>query len=194
MGRVNKVAYIIPGYPYKARQKPYRQIAGFFKSRGIKPVLVGMPWKHTTLSDNLEQFMRHYRKFGGKPVYVFGHSIGAVIAFVASAKIRPKLSILCSLSPVFKEDLPYLKSRWKRLMGKRRLNVLKRYGFNKIAKGVKCRTILVAGAKEYAELLRRVKAAKRKIKNSNLILIKEAHHNISQIEYLKALRKVISKI
>ncbi len=194
MGKVNKVAYIIPGYPYKVRQKPYKQIAGFFKSQGIKPVLVSMPWKHTTLSGNLEQFMRHYWKFGGKRVYVFGHSIGAVIAFVASAKIRPKLAILCSLSPVFREDLPYLKRRWKKLMGKRRLNDLKSYSFNKIVKDLKRKVILVAGAKEESILLRRVKAAKRKIKNNDIHLIKGAHHDISQSEYLETLQKIISKI
>lgn len=191
---IAKVAYIIPGALESTRKKPYKEIAVFFESKGIKPIPVNIRWKHTTLSDNLAQFMNKYKTGGKERTYLLGFSIGAVIALIASTKIRTKTVVLCSLSPVFKEDLPHLKSRWKRLIGKRRLNDLKNYSFNKIAKGVKCRTILVAGAKEYAELLRRVKAARRKIKNSNLILIKGAHHDISQIEYLETLRKVISKI
>ena len=162
---MSKVAYIIPGALESNKKKPYKEIAGFFKSKKIKPVPVDIKWKYTTLSDNLSQFIRKYRKFDGDEIYILGFSIGAVIALIASTKIKTKTTILCSLSPVFKEDLPYLKHRWKKLIGKRRLNDMKKYSFDKIVKDIRCRTILVAGNKEYTELLSRVKIAKRKIKN-----------------------------
>ncbi|MBI2580324.1 hypothetical protein HYV85_00780 [Candidatus Woesearchaeota archaeon] len=191
---MDKVAYIIPGYPHSGREKPYRRIAEFFRFRGIKPIIISMLWKRATLSNNLEQFMRAHQKFGGGEAYVLGFSVGAVIALIASTKVKIKTAILCSLSPAFKEDVQLWKKSWKKFVGKKRLEDYKMCSFDQLVKRVNCRTVLVAGGKEYPLLLRRVKMAKKKLKNSELVIIPGAKHDISQKEYLEVLRKIVDNI
>jgi len=191
---MNKIVFIIPGASESCRQKPYKQIADFFRNKGIKPIPVNISWKYKTISDYVDQFMNKYNKYKNKEIYIFGFSYGALIAFIVSTKIKPKMQILCSLTPCFKEDLPYLKNWWKKGMGKRRIQDLKKYSFNQLVKKIKCRTILVAGSKEIKQLLKRVRDTNKKLKNSKLVIIPKIKHPISQKEYVNTIKELISNI
>ncbi|UCG95454.1 MAG: hypothetical protein JSV92_00155 [archaeon] len=191
---MKKVAFIIPGWGDSLKQKEYRQIAEFFKSKKIKPVLIEIDWKYKTMTDYVNQFLEIYRENRAKEVYLLGFSWGAMIGFISSAKIKPKISILCSLSPYFREDLKYLKKWWKKVTGKRRLEDLKNYSFNRIVKDVKCKTILLAGSREGEQIFRRVNDANNKLKNSELIIIRGAKHDISQREYQDAIKEIIYRL
>lgn len=189
---MNKVVYIIPGFSESTKQKAYQEIAKFFKRRKFKSISVKLSWKYKTMSDYINQFMGQYKY--NKNVYLFGFSFGAMISFICSTKINPKALILCSLSPYFKEDLPYIKNSWRSFIGKKRFNDLKKYSFSKLIRQVKCKTILLAGSKESPELLKRVNDANKKLKNSKIIIIKNAKHKISQKEYLDAIKNLVFKI
>ena len=194
MRNMQKVAYIIPGYGESYKTKGYSQVASFFKARKIKAVPVKISWKHNTMSDYVDEFMEQCKSRKGHEVYLLGFSFGSMIALMASGKVRPKVIILCSLSPWFKEDLPYLKKSWKRYFGKKKMEDFKRHSFDEFAKQVRCRTILIAGDKESPELDKRVKDAAKKIKNSKFIIIPNAKHDISQKDYLEVLRELISSL
>ena len=100
---------------------------------------------------------------------------------------------LCSLSPYFKEDLKSLKKSWRNSVGKKRLEDLKNFSFQKLAKDITCKTFLIAGEKEPKELHKRVNDAHKKIKNSELFIVDGAKHEISQKEYIDKLYEVVSK-
>jgi len=191
---MKKVAYIIPGGFESVRQKPYKEIATFFKAKGIEPIPVEISWKHRTMNDYVNQFMKIYRNNPSEEVYLLGFSFGAMVAFISSAKIKPKMQILCSLSPFFKEDLPSWKNWQKRILGKKRVEDLKNYSFNYLSRKVFCETKLIVGSKELKVVIKRSNEANKRLKNSEIIISKGAKHKISQKEYLKTVQKVISGI
>lgn len=193
---MSKIAFIIPGYSESKKNNPaYYKIAGYFKQKNIKPIIVDIDWKYKTMSDYIKQFKKIYSKNKKEAeVYFLGFSYGAMVSFISSAELKPKVQILCSLSPYFKEDLPYIKEWWKRYMGQGRLADFQRISFNALAKNVSSKTIILAGNKEGKEVDRRVRDASKKIKNSKLTIIPNAKHKIEQVEYLAEIRKVISNL
>lgn len=190
---LRKIVYIIPGFTENTGLKGYQEVIKFFKSRNIKPIPIKISWKYKVMSDYVKQFEQQFKPNDNDEVYLFGFSFGAMIGFISSTKIKPKVQFLCSLSPYFKEDLPYLKKSWKEGVGKRRIMDFKNFSFNELAGKTKCKTILVAGTEEGKELKRRVKDANKKIKNSELFLIKGAKHEIFQDAYLAKLKEIIGK-
>ena len=190
---MDKVVYIIPGFGESNKQRAYKQIASYFKSKGIKPISVdNIKWKYNTMSDYVTQLMKRYKPNG--ETYILGFSYGAMLAFIASVKIKPKMQILCSLSPYFKEDLSHIPNTWKLYAGIKRINDHKNCSFNQLAKKTECKTTLLVGSKELKPVLRRANEAHKKLKNSKLIIIEGAKHKIAQKEYQKALKKIISNL
>jgi len=189
---MKKVAYIIPGFGESIKEKPYSQISSFFIKNGINPILIKINWKYRVMSNYIKQFKKQAKI--KNPNYIFGFSFGAIIALICANEIKPKKLILCSLSPYFKEDLLKLKPSWIKLSGKRQLEDLKNYSFNKISKKIKSKTILIYGDKEGKETKIKSREANQKIKNSELIVISNARHDISQKIYLDKIKEVISKL
>ncbi|HWC57751.1 MAG TPA: alpha/beta hydrolase [Candidatus Paceibacterota bacterium] len=193
---MKKIVYIIPGYCQShLKQKGYNKIAKLFEGHGIQTVHVEMQWKKNNpqrFSDYTEQFLRAFKKPKNSKIYILGFSYGATIAFLTAAKTKPNALILCSLSPYFEEDLKDLKQAWVKWF--RRNFTQSDYSFTKLAPKIKSKTYLLVGDKEDAACLVRAKDAKRKILNSTLVIAKGAQHNIGQESYLKALKRVISKL
>lgn len=190
---MDKIVFIIPGYSESKKNNPaYTKIAGYFKTKGIFPVIVDIDWKHKTMSDYVKQFKNIYTKNKkSAEIYFLGFSYGAMISFISSVELKPKIQILCSLSPYFKEDFPYIREWWKRYVGQARLADFNKISFNVLAKKVSAKTIIMIGSKEGSEVDRRAKNANNKIKNSQLIIIPKAKHKIRQDEYLAEIKKVI---
>lgn len=89
--------FIIPGYKHTPKFMAYRNIAQILKSQGFHTIPVAIPWKHTTISENTMYFLKKYKKVKTKKKYLLGFSFGAMIAFLASTKVRVSGLILCSL-------------------------------------------------------------------------------------------------
>ncbi len=192
---MSKTVYIIPGFAEKAEDKKrYGKIIKFFEEKKFKVIPVKITWKRKVMTDYVEQFLCSFKKNPSEKIYLFGFSFGAVIALLSSLKIKPEILILCFLSPFFKEDIPLTKKSWKKIIGKKRIADFKKYSFNEIAKKIEYKTFLIAGDKEGLEVDRRIKSAKKLIKNSELIISKNSKHNISQKEYIKTIEEVIMKL
>ena len=190
---MSKVVYIIPGFKEKVSLKGYQQAIKFFKLRNFKVIPIKISWKYKIMSDYVDEFFCQLSHNKSDDVYLFGFSFGAMIAFISAVKIKPKMLFLCSLSPYFKEDLKSLKKSWRNSFGKKRLEDLKNFSFQKLAKDITCKTFLIAGEKEPKELHKRVNDAHKKIKNSELFIVDGAKHEISQKEYIDKLYEVVSK-
>ncbi len=145
------------------------------------------------MSDYVRQFLEQYQDENAE-VCLFGFSFGAMIAYIASTEIHPEQEILCSLSPFFREDLPFLKKSWKRAMGKARMEDFTKYVCSDYAKKTTARVVLMAGRKEDQVLQQRVEDAYRKISGSSRIWIDGARHSLKQEEYFAAIKEVIGKI
>lgn len=199
---MKKTVYVIPGSTESTKKKRYKKALDLFRKKGFRIIEVRIIWKNKTMTDCMNQFLKTKPKKGS---YVFGFSYGAMIALISASSVKPKTLILCSLSPYFKEDLTATRhvygKKFDKYCKKHDFEDLKKYSFNKIAKHVKCRTILIAGDKEtvvsgknYPLVLNRALDAKKRIKNSSLVIIKNGKHDISQKQYHDAIKKVIYKL
>ena len=182
----------------KTKLKKYQKVIKFFQASHFKTVPVKITWDYKVMSDYAKEFLSQFKPAGkGEEVYLFGFSFGAMIALITVAQIKPKVLFLCSLSPYFKEELPYIKNSWKKIVGSKRLEDFKKFSLNRLAKSVHCKTILVFGAKESPDTKAEVKRAKsinKKIKNSKLFIIPDAKHEIGGKSYLNQLKVIISKL
>ena len=155
-------------------------------------MLIQIPWNYRT--------MRDWVVFARKRIdpttenYLFGFSYGAMIALILATEMKSKTIILCSLSPYFKEDLPRVPSSWKAYIGKRRIRDFATLSFKRLASKVTSRTILTVGEHESNVCHSRVRDAHLRLKNSRLVIIKGAKHNIHQKEYLAAVERIIRSL
>jgi len=181
-----KVMFIIPGYNHLPTNKAYRQIAKIFKKEDYFPILVKIPWKNTNILENTKYFLKEYKKIKAKKKYILGFSFGAMIAFIASTKVRSSGLILCSLSPFFKEDLTMSKIIMKKNESFHKLRCVS------LAKKIKSKQILMMyGAQEARSLVRRVTDAFNRISSANkfLISIYKTEHNIGDKRYLNKIHQ-----
>jgi pimeloyl-ACP methyl ester carboxylesterase len=193
---MKRIAYIIPGHEEThLKQRGYDKVANFFTDKGIEPIHVEIDWHNTNPADFTTykaDFLRQFKKPKGKSeVYILGFSYGAVIAFLTETRTKPKALILCSLSPYFDEDLDNLKPQWKRWWQKNFVN--SNYSFNDLVPKIKTKTYLIVGDQEHISCIKRAKDAKKRIKNSSLIIAKGAKHKMGQKEYLETVKKIIAK-
>ena len=190
-----KIVYIIPGLGESIEDKRYAGVVELFAKKGFKIIPVRITWKNRVMSDYVKESLLQFNQHTDKDeIYLFGFSFGAIISFVASPQINPKMQFLCSLSPYFKEDLPTIKEWWKKFMGKNRINDFETLSFDDISEKVKCKTYIFAGTSEGPEVVRRAKSAKKQIEGSELFMIDGAKHDISQDVYADKLVEVISGI
>ncbi|OGH84918.1 MAG: hypothetical protein A2493_00390 [Candidatus Magasanikbacteria bacterium RIFOXYC12_FULL_33_11] len=191
---MSKVIYIIPGFGQNTKMKGYTELIKFFKTKKFKVVPIKITWKHKVMSDYVTEFQTQLIHKKEDDVYLFGFSFGAMIAFISADKIKPKDLLLASLSPYFKEDLKYNRPAWSKYLGKKRMKDFENFSFNKLSKIINCKTFLFAGEKEVKELFRTVNDAHKKLNKSELVIIKNAEHDISKKEYIGELKEVINKL
>lgn len=189
---MRRVAYIIPGYKHLPDQKEYQQIGRYFKEVGIEPIYITIVWNRTTLSQNLTSFLEKFNETKGDKNYVLGFSFGAVISFIASAKIDFDLQILCSLSPYFKEDLPKIKKWWVRFIGKRRYQDFYSMESINLAKKLRTSTVLIYGSAESFFVKERAEEVFNNLRvKKELLVANNAKHDLSDPEYQKVIKKLI---
>lgn len=176
-----KTIFIIPGFNQLVTDKAYRKIAKILKKEDYFPILVKIPWKNTTILENTKYFLKEYRKIKSKKKYILGFSFGAMIAFIASTRVRSSGLMLCSLSPFFKEDLRISKTMTKANRAFYKLRSIS------LAKKIKSKQVLMMyGEQESRSLIKRVTDTFSHISSTNkfLISIYKTEHNVGTKGYL----------
>jgi pimeloyl-ACP methyl ester carboxylesterase len=101
---------------------------------------------------------------------------------------------LFSFSPYFSDDMPDMKKSWLSNIGHRRADSFRKLDFNILAKGIKCKTLIIVGeieAAKYPLIDKRSKLAHQKITNSNLVVVEGAGHDVSDKNYIAAIEAAI---
>lgn len=157
---------------------------------GYYPILIKIPWKNSTISENTEFFLKKFNKVKSRRKYILGFSYGAMIAFLASTEVRSTGLILCSLSPYFKEDVLKIKNRGTSILMQQRYQDFSRLHCKTLAKKIKTKQILMLyGTLEARSLIRRVTETFGEIESNNkkLISVKKTDHNIGDKKYLQVI-------
>lgn len=188
---MKKVAIIIPGFGCNGRPE-YKKIASFFKEKGIKPLPLNINWKRTSVSDWFPEALNFYEQnCKGEEVYMLGFSFGAMIALLLAQQVKVKKLFVCSLSPYFKEDLPFLKEWWKKSLGKKKIRDFSNLSFSKIKIPSTTTVYLIKGSLEGAEIDRRFDQAKKKFKPKKSVSIESVNHDISDKKYLETIKNLL---
>ena len=158
---------------------------------------MGIHWPRTVISQNVIQFETIYKRYEPESTVLFGFSAGAQVAFVAAAKSSPAVLMLASMPGWFAEDLPTRSEFHKRMVGHRRVSDYATLSFNDLAKGITARSYVFVAEKEvkpYPHFLHRAEDAHSKIKQSELIKVENAGHNISDSNYIRAIKRVVDSL
>lgn len=188
--RQDKVIFVIPGFRQKTTSNAYKTLAKVLKSEGYYPVLVRIPWRNSTISQNSDYFLNKFKKYEAKKTYVLGFSYGAMIAFIASTFVKTDGLILCSLSPYFKEDVSLSQKKSVSTLTKLRLKDFAKHSCSRLAQETKARQIVILyGTEEATSLIRRATRAFNQIQKRKkyIIPILKTEHNIGDKKYLQTI-------
>jgi pimeloyl-ACP methyl ester carboxylesterase len=188
---VKRKVYVIPGFGDSPSGKPYINVRKCFENAGVQCKVVSIRWKYNSVFDYVDQFMITYRPRKNSEVYIFGFSFGALIALMVSTYINPTKLYLCSLSPFFQEDIKKNGAKDFVSLGKRRGKVLRTIPFSRIARTIKCPTIIVVGECELPSVIRRARLVAKEIKRSRLHIASNAGHNLLDEGYDTVLRRIV---
>jgi pimeloyl-ACP methyl ester carboxylesterase len=185
-----KTVLLCPGNRETIENMPYPNLIKAIEKAGYKVKFIPIKWKYSTIHDWIAQLEGKYLKLDPKNTILAGFSFGSMIVFAEAAKRPPAELWLFSLSPYFAEDLPLLKDRWKKGIGKKRVKVFEGLKFNELVKGISSKTLLFAGdeeMKKYPDLAYRFEDAHTKIPNSKLIIAEDVGHDVTHPDYIKTI-------
>ena len=189
-----KTVLFIPGFREDINSRNYKITLEAIKQKGYSTQFVPINWKNTILNDWVEQLQRIYLKHDPNETILSGFSYGSLTAMVEASINNPFELWLFSLSPYFSDDIPVMKSSWLKEIGKRRVENFSKLNFSRLASKIKCRTLIMFGeleAQKYPLISNRSYIAYKMISNSTLIKVKNADHDVTNSNYIEAIKKSI---
>lgn len=187
-------AYLIPGNGEDLKTRDYAAVLKVYKSLGYDPKFVPIQWRYRTIDDWIAQVESKIPKKDIQNSLLSGFSYGSMIALGIAAKTSPKKLLLFSLSPYFKEDTPF-PAKYYKWHGKRRMKNFENFSFDRLAKRIHCPNLLFIGSKEqvkYKDIAQRSADASRKLKHNQLIVVKDAGHDVADPKYIEVIKKALT--
>ena len=197
MKKNKETFFLIPGFKQKISNRKFIWLIKFLETKKFRVLGVPIKWNHRTVSDCAKDFEKFYEKHKSKINYVLGFSYGAVIALLTANKLKAKKIYLCSLSPDFREDIIKMKPWIRKLIGEKRFQDIKTRSGKRLAKELKVPSVVFYGeleAKHYPQIRIRCKETVELANKSKVIVVKNAPHDISHIEYKKAIKKELELV
>jgi len=192
-----KTFFLIPGFGQGANDEHFLWLVEFLKKKGFKVVVADIDWEYRTISDYVEDLKRIYNQNRSTVNFVLGFSYGAVAALVSANELKPDKLYLCSLSPVFKEDLPFMEPGDRKITGRRRLAEMQERSGKELARSLEVPCVVFYGQKEaqlYPQLRFRCEETAKLARRSKLVEVAGAPHKIDHEEYKRAIMRELGKI
>jgi len=189
-----KTVLFIPGFREDLKTRDYKSIIKAIESKGYTVQFVPINWQRTVISDWVEELDKVYANYDPKDTILAGFSYGSMTAFMSATKKNPAELWLFSFSPYFSDDMPKLKKSWLNNIGHRRADAFRALDFNKLAKAITCKTLIIVGdveAKKYPLIGNRSRVAHKAIKRSRLITVAGSDHDVTDKSYITAILAAI---
>jgi len=187
-----KTVLFIPGFS----KRDCTAVIDAIASHGYSVKFVPIKYARTTIDNWVAEVDAIYTKLDPQQTILAGFSCGAMAALVSASKINPAELWLFSLSPYFAEDFKntLMDPSWGKSLGKRRMTVFEKTYFKKLANNILCKTILFVGQYELNEwpiMVSRQNHAKTMLKNSELIIVPNSGHDVTDKKYIQAIKNSI---
>jgi esterase/lipase len=186
-------AYLIPGSGEDLKSRNYKAVLEVYKNCGYEPEFIPITWKYRTIDHWLREIKAKIPKEELANSLLSGFSFGAMIALALSAEANPKQLLLFSVSPYFNEDMP-LDPRYIKWAGQRRIDAFEHIHFNELAARIYCETFIFLGdmeKKKYKNMWHRAGEARKRISNSELILVDDVGHDVGDPNYIAAIEEAL---
>jgi hypothetical protein len=195
-GSRNNLALIIPGMNQTCSDPGYDSIGTYYKSIGITPVYININWKVigvenlTSVAMQLHDMLKD--SFPESHFYLFGFSFGAVISLKLSQLMSTEHILLCSMSPMFTEDIIHQIFPFRQILGM--VTDYSENGLSYSASKKKCIVFLYGSKDSFALNKAIIQNRKHFFSCNETIIIPNAKHNISDGSYLKAIQRIVQRI
>jgi pimeloyl-ACP methyl ester carboxylesterase len=189
-----KTVLFVPGFHEDIKSRDYKSTIDAIKSMGYSVKFIPINWKRTVIDDWVKQLEHQYDACDAKDTILAGFSYGSLTAFMAASKRNPAELWLCSFSPYFADDIPKMKKSWLKGIGKRRTAAFSQMNFDQLASSIRCKTLILYGekeAKKYPLIGNRAEIAHKVIKDSTLIKVPNADHDVTDLNYIASLKEAI---
>jgi len=189
-----KTVLFVPGFMEDLTSRNYQKTIQAIEQKGYKVKFVPIKWQRTTINDWEKELNKEYLKYNPQNIILAGFSYGSMTAFVSATKINPSELWLFSLSPYFSEDMSKMKKLWLKYIGKHRNIAFSKLDFNKLALKIKCKTLIFIGEaemKKYPLMTNRTNIAHNKIKNSQVIIVPNCKHDVTDEKYITSIKENI---
>ncbi|HSX30140.1 MAG TPA: hypothetical protein VLE73_06285 [Candidatus Saccharimonadales bacterium] len=189
-----KIVLFVPGFKENLKTRDYKSTIKAIESKGYTVKFVPIHWRRTVISNWVEELDKIYANYNPQETILAGFSYGSMTAFMSATKRNPAELWLFSFSPYFSDDMPKIKKSWLRTIGHRRADAFRALDFNKLAKTITCKTLIIVGeveATKYPLIVNRSQVAHTSIKNSRLITAAGSDHNVADKNYIAAIVEAI---
>lgn len=185
--------FVIPGFRQLVGDQTWQMIQRIITDSGYQVIMFQPKWNYHTLTDWVNDLNCIRQSYPGDHG-LLGFSYGAMIAFVSAVVQPAQVTILCSLSPYFQEDLSLLRPWWKEKTGKHRIADFARFSFDRLVKKQTGKTYLLVGQNEVPECRQRFDKSLARLSNAQGQVVPEASHDIGHSNYLASLKKIIGSL
>lgn len=183
-----KTLILIPGFGGTTNGKPYQDIISYAKSKKYTIIPINPIWKYRTVSHWYEDAQNKIKGISPKDTVLLGFSLGAYIALLLAQHTPFHTTILCSLSPYFKEQLKDTPAIVKQILGKRRIQDFERHSLRRDL--VSKKNTILFGDKEW-EYAKHEGEKYSHTQKANFISVPDTEHELNQ-NYLIAIKKILS--
>lgn len=184
----------LPGGGSSRANYPYDKILRKVQRRGHKTTFCPITWRGTNIHDWVEEVRPTYRQHDPAQTILVGFSFGAMTALLLTAECPPAGLILCSLSPYFAEDLPFIPARWVRRLNPRRRAAFEKLHFSDYGTQIACPTRLVTASLETEWLQQRTRAVRDSIPGAHILIAQGVGHEPAAWPYVQTLDKTFDSL
>lgn len=193
----SRFLFIIPEKGQKTSLRRYRQLADVASELGLEVYMIDIKWKkHNSLLEcTLEATCKIHEiveELHPTEIFLFGFGIGAMLAAQVGYIFRADGLILCSMPPLFDEELAQF-SRLKRFFLKRRIYKARNkpsYPSRKISS----KAILIYAEKERRKLEKVKNIRNAAFENSTEIFIAKSADSLRNKKYVAAVLNETKKL
>jgi pimeloyl-ACP methyl ester carboxylesterase len=189
-----KTVLFVSGFREDIRSRDYKNTLNAIKSKGYEVKFVPINWARTIIKNWTKELDKEYSKHVPSQTILAGFSYGSMTAFMSATRKNPAELWLFSFSPYFSDDMPKMKKSWLSNIGHRRADAFRALDFNKLAKTITCKTLIIVGeveAKKYPLIGNRSQVAYKAIKNSRLITVAGSDYDVADKNYIAAIAEAI---
>lgn len=184
---MKKTLLVIPGFGESTKEEQYKKLISLAKKDFDKIIEVNPVWNHRTVTHWYQDVLKSLSGVNPENITAVGFSLGAYILILLSEHMNFNKTLLCSLSPFFKEQLSKMPEGAQDFFGKRRVKDFHKHHLPK--KTQSSQTIFLFGTEDWVYAINQSEIL-AKVFKSEFVRIPGTGHELTD-DYIEEIIKKI---